>query len=94
MEAFDDGTATYLRFAPNATVPAVYIVSEDGKENLVNASMQNDMLRVQKVGAKLILRSGDLVTCIFNDAYDAIGTRTATGTASPEVQRVIKGRQK
>jgi type IV secretion system protein VirB9 len=94
VEAFDDGTATYLRFAPNSTVPAAYVVAEDGKEHLVNVSMQNDMLRVQKVGAKLILRSGDLVTCIFNDAYNAIGTRTDTGTASPEVQRVIKGRQK
>lgn len=94
VEAFDDGTATYLRFAPNATVPAAYIVGEDGKEHLVNTSMQGDMLRVQKISAKLILRSGELVTCIFNDAFDAYGTRTDTGTASPSVQRIIKGQQK
>lgn len=94
VEAYDDGTATYLRFAANATVPAAYIVGEDGKESLVNTSMQGDVLRIQKVAAKLVLRSGELVTCIFNDAYDPIGTRTDTGTASPEVQRTIKGRQK
>lgn len=93
-EAWDDGTATYLRFAPNATVPAAYTVAEDGREHLVNAGMQNDMLRVQKVAGKLILRSGGLVVCIFNDAYDAIGTRTDTGTASPAVQRTLKGPQK
>jgi type IV secretion system protein VirB9 len=94
VEAWDDGTATFLCFAANATVPAAYIVGEDGKENLVNTSMQDDVLRVQKVAAKLILRSADLVTCIFNDAYDNQGTRTETGTASPAVQRIIKGRQK
>jgi len=94
VEAYDDGTATFLRFAPNATVPAAYIVGEDGKEHLVNTSTQGDVLRVHKVAAKLILRSGELVTCIFNDAYDAIGTRTDTSTSSPAVQRVIKGQQK
>jgi type IV secretion system protein VirB9 len=94
VEAWDDGTATFLRFAPNATVPAAYVVAEDGKEHLVNTSMQGDVLRVQKVAAKLILRGGDLVACIFNDAYDSYGTRTETGTASPAVQRIIKGRQK
>lgn len=94
VEAYDDGTATFLRFAPNATVPAAYIVGEDGKEHLVNTSMQGDVLRIQKVSAKLILRGGDLVTCIFNDAFDSYGTRTETGTTSPAVQRVIKGRQK
>lgn len=94
VEAFDDGTATFLRFAPNASVPAVYAVGEDGKEHLVNTSMQDDVLRVHKVMAKLILRSGDLVTCVFNDAYDAYGTRTETGTTSPAVQRSIKGQQK
>lgn len=94
VEAWDDGTATFLRFAPNASVPAPYVMGEDGKEHLVNVSMQGDVLRVQKVAAKLILRSGDLVTCVFNDAFDSYGTRTETNTASPSVQRIIKGRQK
>jgi type IV secretion system protein VirB9 len=93
LEAFDDGTATFMRFAANASIPAVYIVGEDGKEHLVNTSTEKDVLRIHKVSAKLVLRSGDLVTCIFNDAYDALGTRTDTGTTSPAVQRVIR-RQK
>jgi len=94
LEAWDDGTATFMRFAPNASIPAVYTLGKDGKEQLADVSMPNDVLRIPKVAAKLILRRGDLVTCIFNDAYDAVGTRTNTGTASPAVQRTLKGAQK
>ena len=90
VAAWDDGVATFLRFAANGSVPAVYTVGEDGIEQLVNTSMQADALRIQKVASKLILRSGDLVTCIFNDAYDAVGTRIESGTASPQVQRIVK----
>ena len=88
--AWDDGTATYLTFPANGTVPAVYVVGEDGKEQLVNTSTTGDVLQLHKVAPKFILRSGDLVTCIFNEAYDATGKRTDTGTASPDVQRVLK----
>lgn len=89
--AWDDGTATYLQFPANGTVPAVYVASEDGKEQLVNLSTKGDVLQVHKVAPKFILRSGDLVTCIYNEAFDATGKRSETGTASPDVQRVLKG---
>lgn len=93
-EAFDDGKATFLRFAPNRSMPAVYSVGEDGKEHLVNTSVKDDQLQIHKVAPKFILRAGDLVTCIFNDAYDPNGIKAETNTTSPEVERVLKGKKK
>lgn len=92
--AWDDGTATYLTFAANASMPAVYVVGEDGKESLVNTSVQGDVLQVHKVAPKLVLRSGDLVTCLFNDGYDSVGKRSETSTVSPDVERILKGKRK
>jgi type IV secretion system protein VirB9 len=88
--AWDDGTKTYLRFAPNRTIPAVYYVAEDSKEHLANFTVSGATLQIDRVARKFVLRAGDLVTCIFNDAYDANGTPRATSTASPAVERVIK----
>lgn len=93
-EAFDDGKATFLKFAANRSMPAVYSVGEDGKEHLVNTSVKDDVLQIHKVAPKFILRAGDLVTCIFNDAYDPNGIKATTNTVSPEVERVLKGKKK
>lgn len=90
-EAWDDGTATYFRFTAHRTAPAVYAVSEDGKEHLVNFNTEPDgTLTIHKVARKFVFRSGDLVACIFNESYDAVGTRSTTSTVSPNVERIIK----
>lgn len=92
MEAYDDGSFTYLRFAPRANMPAVYYVDEDGTEKLVNFNVKDDVLVVHRVAPKLVLRRGDtLVACIFNEAFDQVGVKRATNTKSPAVERVIKG---
>lgn len=90
-EAFDDRTFTYLRFAPRTDMPAVYYVTEDGAEHLADFHVNDDVLVVHRVAAKLVLRKGNLVTCIFNEAFDPIGVKNTTNTKSPSVERVIKG---
>ena len=92
IEAWDDGASTYLRFAANSTIPAVYSVREDGSEHLENFNgMPGDVLQIQGVKARFALRSGAVVACLFNEGYDALGARPATNTASPNVIRALKG---
>ena len=90
-EAWDDGTATYFRFAAHHIPPAVYAIGEDGKEHLTNFNTTpNGTLTIHSVARKFVFRSGDLVTCVFNESYDAIGARPLTNTASPRVERTLK----
>lgn len=91
IAASDDGTVTFFRFAAHGVVPAVYSVGEDGKEHLLNFNAEpNDMLTMHAVARKFVLRSGDLVACVFNEAYDPAGVRPVTMTASPKVERILK----
>lgn len=90
-EAWDDGTATYFRFSAHHIPPAVYAIGEDGKEHLVNFNTEPDgTLTIHTVARKFVFRSGELVTCVFNESYDPIGTRPVTNTASPNVERILK----
>lgn len=93
IEAFDDQTFTYLRFAPRADMPAVYYIAEDGTETRVNFNVNDDVLVVHRVARKIVLRKGKLVTCIFNEAFDSVGVKRSTNTKSPVVERVIKGEE-
>jgi type IV secretion system protein VirB9 len=93
VEGWDDGTFTYLRFAPRATIPAIYSPRGDGDAALDrienSSSAPGDVVRIPGVRAKLVLRVGAEIACIYNDAYDPQGGRTSvTGTVSPKVRRV------
>lgn len=88
--AWDDGLFTYLRFAPNTGIPAVYSIDADGKENLVNSHIENDALVIQQVAKKLILRRDGLVAAIFNESYDTYGVENESKTVSPKVKRTIR----
>ena len=70
------------------------MVDADGNESIVNRTTigeANDIVVLHKVNAKWILRLGDRALAVWNEAYDPNGVRNTTGTASPEVKRVIKG---
>ncbi len=91
IEAADDGTSTSFRFAAHGSVPAIYTVEEDGKEHLVNFNSEpNDTLTIHVVRNKFVFRSGELVACVYNEAYAPAGVRAPTNTASPDVERVLK----
>ncbi|MDO9032033.1 MAG: TrbG/VirB9 family P-type conjugative transfer protein [Hydrogenophaga sp.] len=87
---YDDGRFTYLRFPGNREVPAVFHVLGDGSETLVNARMEDDLLVVDRVSRRLMLRAGSSVVGIWNEAFDLDGTPTVAATTVPGVQRVFK----
>ena len=87
---FDDGRFTYIRFPGNREVPAVFHVLGDGGETLVNARMEEDLLVVDRVSRRLMLRSGSAVVGVWNEAFDLDGIPPDGGTTVPGVQRVLK----
>jgi type IV secretion system protein VirB9 len=87
---FDDGRFTYLRFPGNREVPAVFHVLGDGSETLVNARMEDDLLVVDRVSRRLMLRAGSAVVGLWNEAFDLDGKPPADGTTVPGVRRVLK----
>ncbi|MBX9716453.1 MAG: TrbG/VirB9 family P-type conjugative transfer protein [Burkholderiaceae bacterium] len=87
---FDDGRFTYIRFPGNREVPAVFHVLGDGSETLVNARMEEDLLVVDRVSRRLMLRSGSAVVGVWNEAFDLEGVPPDGGTTVPGVQRVLK----
>jgi len=88
---FDDGRFTYFRFPGNGQVPAVFHVLGDGSETLVNARMEDDLLVVDRVSRRLMLRAGSAVVGVWNDAFDLDGVPPSGGTTVPGVQRIFKG---
>ncbi|MCE9658271.1 MAG: TrbG/VirB9 family P-type conjugative transfer protein [Burkholderiales bacterium] len=89
---FDDGRFTYLRFANNREVPAVFHVQGDGSEALVNVRMEGDLLIVDRVSRRLMLRAGNAVVGLWNESFDPDGVPPAGGTTVPGVERTIVGR--
>lgn len=87
---FDDGRFTYLRFPGNREVPAVFHVLGDGGETLVNSRMEDDLLVIDRVSRRLMLRAGSAVVGIWNEAFDLDGAPPGGGTTVPGVQRVLK----
>lgn len=87
---FDDGRFTYFRFPGNREVPTVFHVLGDSSETLVNARMEEDLLVVDRVSRRLMLRSGSAVVGVWNEAFDLDGIPPDGGTTVPGVQRVLK----
>jgi type IV secretion system protein VirB9 len=88
--AFDDGRFTYLRFPGNREIPAVFHVLGDGSETLVNARMEDELLVVDRVSRRLMLRAGSAVVGLWNEAFDLDGRPPGEGTTVPGVRRVLK----
>lgn len=87
---FDDGRFTYLRFPGNREIPAVFHVLGDGGESLVNARMEDDLLVVDRVSRRLVLRAGSAVVGLWNEAFDIDGVLPAESTTVPGVRRLLK----
>jgi len=87
---FDDGRFTYLRFAHNREVPAVFHVLGDGAEALVNVRMEGDLLVVDRISRQLTLRAGSAVVGVWNEAFDPDGVAPKEGTTVSGVARSVK----
>ncbi|MEY2170727.1 MULTISPECIES: P-type conjugative transfer protein VirB9 [unclassified Rhodanobacter] len=92
--AYDDGRFTYLRFPGNRDFPAAFVAADDGSESIVNSHIDPahpDVLVVHRVARELVLRLGNEVVGVFNDAFDPYGKPATTGTTIKGVTRVIRG---
>ncbi len=87
---YDDGRFTYLRFPGNREVPAIFQVLGDGSEALVNTRMEDDILVVDRVSRRLMLRAGSAVVALQNEAFDPVGAPPRDGTTVPGVRRVLR----
>lgn len=95
VRAWDDGTATFFRFAENGVIPAIYRV-DDGVESLVNVTAQPDgTLKVHTVAPRFSLRDGagnrPRVACVWNENFARTAQPRNTNTRSPRVERQIRG---
>jgi len=93
IEAWDDGRSTFLRFRARSSIPAIYngIGEGDSSEQIVSTTVRDDVVQVHGVRRKLVLRVGRVVACVFNDGFDLNAKRPATRTASPNVERALRG---
>jgi len=91
---FDDGRFTYLRFPNNREVPAVFHVLGDGSETVVNARMEGDLLVVDRVSRRLMLRAGSAVVGVWNEGFDLDGLPPTGGTTVAGVRRELKAQRK
>lgn len=71
VKIFDNGTFTYFEFDDNTDTPAIFMVDGERNESLVNGARQGKYVVVHRVARQFTLRNGDVVTCIFNDAYES-----------------------
>jgi type IV secretion system protein VirB9 len=90
-EVFDDGNSTELHFPGNMRIPSIYTVSPDGKESVVGdlTTEDNGVVKLHGTMPIIRLRDGELVLCLFNRAYNPIGTEPGTGTTDPNTRRTV-----
>jgi type IV secretion system protein VirB9 len=91
ISASDDGVRTRLTFGAKAEMPAIFLSNADGTESLLNFSVENGDVLVQRVAAKFVVRRGKLTGCVVNKAYTGGGERLQSGTLASGVERDRKG---
>jgi type IV secretion system protein VirB9 len=85
----DDGVRTYFSFGARTELPAIFTRGADGKESLVNFTVDQYGITVHRVSPQFILRRGHLVGCVVNQSFDGAGDRLLSGTVSPQVERIV-----
>jgi type IV secretion system protein VirB9 len=88
--AWDDGRFTYICIPNNRRIPAIFRVADDGTESVVDRHMEGDAIVVHEVAKRFVLRLGDEVVGIWNDAYDMDGVPARDGTTVTGVKRVLR----
>lgn len=55
---YDDGSATYLLWPENSSVPAILVLNDKGEEGPVNYAVRGTTIVISEVPRKIILRAG------------------------------------
>ena len=87
---FDDGRFTYFLFPPNREIPAIFYFSPLGEETRINFHMEKDLAVVQRMGRRFVLRLGEAVVGIWNEAYDKTGVPAIEGTTVSGITRTVR----
>lgn len=87
IAASDDGVQTRLTFGARSELPAIFVLADDGSESLINFSINEGDVVIQRVAQRFVLRRGKLTGCIVNRGFVGSGERLKSGTISPAVTR-------
>lgn len=87
---FDDGRFTYFQFPANREVPSIYYISPAGEEGRINFHMEGDLAVVQRMGRRFVLRLGDAVVGVWNEAFDPDGIAPKDGVTVNGVTRTLR----
>ena len=87
-EMSDNGQVTFMKFP--GRFPAIYAVSADGTDEIVNYTTEGDTVILHAVSRQWHLRQGKQVLCIWNEAFKLRPTNPGTGTITPHVERIIR----
>ena len=93
IKAFDDGRFTYLTFAQNSEIPAIFIVTDTGQETLINSHISPHDLNtivVQRIAKQWVLRLDDAVVGVTNQAFDTLAVDSQSATTVRGVKRHVK----
>lgn len=52
----DDGVHTYIEWAPDRAIPAIYALNDQGRETLVNGMMRDGVMVIDSIHVKLVFR--------------------------------------
>jgi type IV secretion system protein VirB9 len=80
VRACDDGLFTYLEFAADATLPAVFAVEPDGSEAAVNYRVEGKYVVIERLASLYTLREGSDALCLFSDDRPLKADGEAPGT--------------
>ncbi len=92
-QVYDDGTLTYFEWPAGTPTPAVFAVSSDGQEAVVNFVMRGSLMVVERTAPAFILRNGRDETRVINDGWrepSVAAASTITTQTSPAAPTVIK----
>jgi type IV secretion system protein VirB9 len=68
LRIFDDGKFTYFEFSNKAAeLPAIFYVTQNGAEGLINYRVLDDYLVVESIRERFSLRHDKDVVCVFNE---------------------------
>lgn len=90
--AWDDGNFTYLKIPSHREIPAVFRVTADGAESMVNIHMEGDnkdTIVIHGMAKHYVLRLSKQVVGVWNDAYDIEGVSPNNGTVTLGVSRKV-----
>lgn len=68
IKIYDDGEFTYFEFRDkNASIPAFFLVDNNGDESIINFRARDDKIIVERVASRFTLRHGNDIVCVYNE---------------------------